>query len=318
MEIVNINVSDLRPAEYNPRRKSEHVLNSIRSSLAEHGFLQPLVVNQHQCEKCGDRRNVIVGGHRRLDAARAEGHELAPAVLVDLHIADEKKVNLRLNAQEEFKQHELANLIAEIHTLDQHAAETLGFNAQTIVEMLYDARYGSTPLKTLLADKFLIPPFSVFDSKQGYWQRRKTLWRELLGNIAETREDKLAGSKNNLLMRGVNAGVSQFDPVLSEVIYQWFIPERGGSILDPFAGALSRGGVAAAHGYDYHGIEIRKEQIDVNLARCKEIGFEHNPTFYHADANDLDAVIAPEAKFDLIFTCSKCSRPRHTAPSGIW
>lgn len=30
-----------------------------------------------------------------------------------------------------------------------------------------------------LFDKFIIPPFSVFDGRQGYWQKRKNLWKNL-------------------------------------------------------------------------------------------------------------------------------------------
>ena len=32
---------------------------------------------------------------------------------------------------------------------------------------------------TTLSDKFIAPPFSVFDTKQGYWQKRKAEWKSL-------------------------------------------------------------------------------------------------------------------------------------------
>ena len=31
----------------------------------------------------------------------------------------------------------------------------------------------------LLKDRFIVPPFSVFDTRQGYWQERKNLWKSL-------------------------------------------------------------------------------------------------------------------------------------------
>ena len=33
--------------------------------------------------------------------------------------------------------------------------------------------------KVTLADRFLIPPFSVLDARQGYWQDRKRAWLAL-------------------------------------------------------------------------------------------------------------------------------------------
>jgi len=31
----------------------------------------------------------------------------------------------------------------------------------------------------LLSDRFLVPPFSILDTKQGYWQDRKRNWLKL-------------------------------------------------------------------------------------------------------------------------------------------
>jgi 16S rRNA G966 N2-methylase RsmD len=105
-------------------------------------------------------------------------------------------------------------------------------------------------------------------------------------------------------MMGTNSGVSIFDPVLSEVIFSWFIPEDGGSVLDPFAGSLARGGVAAVLGYRYTGIEIRKEQIEVNERGLQELGEEiaKRAKYILGDANDIKKLVPDDEKFDLIFT----------------
>ena len=302
MQIQNANPKDLRAAEYNPRHKSEHVLKTVRESLKDYGWLQPIVINTHQCERCGDRRNIIVGGHRRLEAAIANEEREVPVVKVDLHLEDEKRANLRLNAQEKFRKTDLALLFEELHKLDANKATTLGFSAQDAVELLYAARYANSPLHGILAEKFLIPPFSIFDSRQEYWQKRKRLWKEVMGSLAETREMLLAKGENNILMRGINEGVSQFDPVLTEVIYQWFIPE-GGAILDPFAGGQTRSFVASTLGFAYHGVEIRQEQIDVNKRAIELAGIEKKPVFYHGNSKDIDNLLPRETKVDLIFTC---------------
>ena len=53
--------------------------------------------------------------------------------------------------------------------------------------------------------------------------------------------------------RGMNlSGTSIFDPVLCEVIYNWFAPEKG-IVFDPFAGGSVRGAVAEMLGRHYIG-----------------------------------------------------------------
>ncbi|MFN7088386.1 MAG: ParB N-terminal domain-containing protein, partial [Candidatus Paceibacteria bacterium] len=239
MEIKIAKISKLKRAEYNPRKKSEHVLATVRQSIKEYGWLQPIVVNTHQCERCGDRRNVIVGGHRRLEAAQAEGKDEAPIIEVNLHLEDEKRANLRLNAQEPFDRKSLADLVTELHALDAAQSATLGFDVNEIIRLLFEARYQGNKLEGILREKFLVPPFSVFDTKQGAWQKRKAQWREVIGDFGETREGVLSKGDTNILMRGINYGTSFFDPVLAEVIYLWFMPDKG-VILDPFAGEQTK------------------------------------------------------------------------------
>lgn len=302
MDIKTAKIESLIPADYNPRRKSQHVLETIQDSLTEHGWLAPVIVNTHACGKCGDRQNIIIGGHRRIEAAKLKGEIDVPIVELDLHIEKEKKLNLQLNAQERFKENQLAQIIADLHADDPNSVKTIGFNSDEIINYLFQARYmNKDKIAGILLEKFLMPPFSVLDAKQGYWQERKKKWLDALGALTETRESTLAGTENNLLMRGLNAGVSIFDPVVSELMYSWFMPEGGVKVLDPFAGSLGRGGVAAAMGLDYTGIEVRKEQIEVNEAKLKELGIEAR--YIHANAKDLNKHIGTEEKFDLIFTC---------------
>lgn len=53
-----------------------------------------------------------------------------------------------------------------------------------------------------LADRFILPPFSVLDSKAGVWQDRKNAWKELTGNLAETKE--------NVLFKSASGGDIQY------------------------------------------------------------------------------------------------------------
>lgn len=63
---------------------------------------------------------------------------------------------------------------------------------------------------------------------------------------------------------GKMTGTSIFDPVLCELLYQWWCP-KGGHVLDPFSGGSVRGIVAAVLDRRYTGIDIRSEQIEANV-----------------------------------------------------
>ena len=52
----------------------------------------------------------------------------------------------------------------------------------------------SSPAKTTLNDRFVVPPFSILDTRKGYWQARKKVWRELIGDMGESRNDTLITS----------------------------------------------------------------------------------------------------------------------------
>lgn len=95
-------------------------------------------------------------------------------------------------------------------------------------------------------------------------------------------------------------GVSIFDPVLTELAYRWFVPS-GGSILDPFCGGSVRGIVAAQLGYEYTGIDLRKEQVDANQNQASVICKDKKPKWIVGDSRDL-MTLAP-GQYDFIFSC---------------
>ena len=93
LEVVYMNVDELIPAEYNPRRMSEEDRQTIKASLRKFGFVDPVIVNRN--EKIF---NIIVGGHQRVTVAKDElGLEEVPCVFVDLDYEHERELNVRLN-----------------------------------------------------------------------------------------------------------------------------------------------------------------------------------------------------------------------------
>ena len=92
MKIVNRKISELIPAEYNPRKLTEKQKEDIKKSLSEFGVVDPVIINVNP-----ERRNVIVGGHQRCFVWAEMGNETIPCVEVNLSLEKEKELNIRLN-----------------------------------------------------------------------------------------------------------------------------------------------------------------------------------------------------------------------------
>lgn len=187
-----------------------------------------------------------------------------------------------------------------------------------------------------LNDRFIVPPFSILDTRKGYWQKRKyDVWRPLIGDMGESREDTLIASleikykdiylktkkhraelgisfreyldkyvseeeKEREAKKTLGAGVSLFDPVLSEIICKWFTPSQGASIFDCFAGDTQKGLVFGYCGYPFTGVELRQEQIDINN-RVLE-GRDLPVRYICDDGRNVSNHFAPESQ-DLLFSC---------------
>lgn len=159
----------------------------------------------------------------------------------------------------------------------------------------------------LLRNLFIEPPFSVLDSKTKSWTERKAVWNKI-NMKSEVSRNRVINLKNYAIAypnanTGYNysLGTSIFDPVLCEVLYNWFNID-GGSILDPFAGGCVRGVVAHYLGYQYTGIDIRKEQIESNRKQSVEIlNKDNQPEYIIGNSNTvLDKL---DKQYDMIFSC---------------
>src|SRR5260221_10580620 len=93
LNICQVPIMELNPDPYNPRTWDEAALNQLQESLKRFGFVDPVIVNG-----APDRKNVVIGGHMRLEAAKKLGLTEVPAVYVTIpDFAKEKELNIRLN-----------------------------------------------------------------------------------------------------------------------------------------------------------------------------------------------------------------------------
>lgn len=164
---------------------------------------------------------------------------------------------------------------------------------------------------SVVAQKFLIAPFSVLNARSDIWQDRKEAWMQtgIKGEIGRLGCDNgvSESSKNDyerLIMQassgaGVKDGVSVFCPVLCELAYRWFTC-KGMQIVDPFAGGSVRGVVASMLDRKYWGGELRREQVEANVAQGVAICGDNQPTWICGDSLHTHGN-APDA--DFVFSC---------------
>lgn len=285
----------------NNPRNNEAAVDRVAASIKEFGFNVPLVL---------DSENVIITGHTRYKAARKLGLEKVPCIYAEgLTKAQVKAYRIADNKVSELASWDDELLAVEFEQLQEMAfdLELTGFDMDEISDLLnIDAEEETEPVEiTKMTDRYLVPPFSVLDAKQGYWQDRKKEWLALGIRSEESREG-IQTYKNDCFKSDkyqkkieIDNEVSIFDPVLCEVMYKWFnVPD--GKILDIFAGGSVRGIVADKLGFDYTGVDLRQEQVDANYRNAAEL--ECNPTWICDDSRNIDTYFDSET-FDMIFTC---------------
>ena len=90
--IVERNISELIPADYNPRQLSQKQYEDIKASLSEFGIVDPIIINMNP-----DRLNIVIGGHQRLRGWRDLKHKTIPCIELYLSLEKERELNIRLN-----------------------------------------------------------------------------------------------------------------------------------------------------------------------------------------------------------------------------
>lgn len=149
MEIEHIKITDLKPAEYNPRRISEEDYQKLKNSISTFGLVDPIIVNLKNMH--------IVGGHQRydvlLDEHMLDNDFLAELPMIrlgdvgfvftdtNLSIVDddhEKALNLALNKiSGEWDNDKLAEVLEDLEDSDLDL-ELTGFEEYELMELKFN------------------------------------------------------------------------------------------------------------------------------------------------------------------------------------
>ena len=162
-----------------------------------------------------------------------------------------------------------------------------------------------TDPKRTMSDYFGVAPFSILNTVDGDWQKRKKRWNVLINDKGDMRSGALKAKNNktesevDLAIQNLNNGVSILDAVLAELMIKWFTEENY-KTFDPFAGDTVFGFVSAFLKRPFEGIELREEQSSFNQLQCDINGL---PAKYFCDSSEnMDKYIENESK-DFIFSC---------------
>jgi hypothetical protein len=168
-------VATLIPHARNARTHSEQQIAQIAASIKEWGWTVPILV---------DDAGGIIAGHGRVMAAKLLGIAEVPAMVASgwtdaqkraYVIADNK---LALNAGWD---DELLGLeLGELRDADFDLS-LIGFSDDELASLVLgeSENLGGQTGAGSLAEKFGVPPFSVLNAREGWWQDRKAAWLAL-------------------------------------------------------------------------------------------------------------------------------------------
>jgi ParB family transcriptional regulator, chromosome partitioning protein len=135
--IVSVDIRDLRPNPYQPRREFKvEKLQELAQSIGEHGIIQPLIVRKSEV-----RGFDIVAGERRFRAAKLAGLQVVPAVVRDLTDTKLMEIALIENLQrQDLNAMEIAeayaNLIEKCDLTQDVLSQRVGQSRSHVANML--------------------------------------------------------------------------------------------------------------------------------------------------------------------------------------
>lgn len=335
MSAVEINAGQLEGLPANPREIRDEKFEKLKANIQKYPEL--LEYRSLMVYPMPNGKHIIIGGNMRYRAMQELGYTEVPCVIIPAETPVERLGAYTILDNNGFGKWDwdlIANEWSDWNMEDLGLDwEFAGFGEYNAEEN--DKPKGDNSKTGSLTDRFVVPPFSILDTRKGYWQARKKVWRSIIGDMGESRKDMLIQSpevkykdlylktrkhreelgigfreylekyvsdevKEREASKVLSQGVSLFDPVLAEIICRWFTPYGGAKIFDCFAGDTQKGLVFGQCGFDFTGIELRQEQVDINN---RVLEGRNLPVRYICDDGQNVAKHIAASSMDLLFSC---------------
>lgn len=170
LQIVYLPPDDLTPYKGNTRKHTAKDIEQIKESIEADGFNDPIGI-------WGDE-NLIVEGHGRQIAAIELGLEKVPCIRLD-HMTETQRRDyaIRHNRTAEFSEWDFGKLEEEIAALAIEGIDLSGLEFEFDgLEEFENEKDSTDERKGSMADKYLVPPFSVIYTNKPDWLARKRAW----------------------------------------------------------------------------------------------------------------------------------------------
>jgi hypothetical protein len=187
----------------NPRRNDE-VVDKMVAAIKEFGFRIPIIAKSD---------GLIVDGHLRLKAARKLGLKMLPVALADELTDDQiKAFRLLANKSVSWAEWDEDLLRLEISELDAAGfdLDLTGFSDTELSGLMNPEALssGAGDGAGALSERFMVPPFTVLNAREGTWQDRKRSWLALgiQSELGRGATEADASYKNQDALNALQAG----------------------------------------------------------------------------------------------------------------
>lgn len=289
-EMKMVETSKLIPYVNNARTHSQEQVNKLRGSLREFGFINPVII---------DSDFNVIAGHGRLMAAKEEGIEEVPCVLVDYLTEAQKKAYILADnryAQDAGWDEEMLKLeIEALEGMDFDVSLT-GFNEDEIADLFADSE--STGAEDDDFDLSDALEKAAFVERGDVWQVGR---HRLMCGDATSAEDVatlMDGKKANLIITDPPYNVAfessdglsiKNDKMENDKFYEFLL-----AAFKNMAEHLEKGGSAYVFHADTEGLNFRKAFMDAgfHLSGCciwvknslvlgrSDYQWQHEPVLY--------------------------------------
>jgi len=167
-------IEEIIPCPRNPNKHPQKQLDLLAKIIKAQGWRNAIVVS--------NRSGFVVKGHARLEAAKILGLTDCPVDFQDYKDeASEWADMLADNRLAELAEPDLPSIKDLLLELDTGAMdiELTGYDTESIESLMTQLHEPEETEHKSLSERFIVPPFSVLDARQGYWQERKRAWLAL-------------------------------------------------------------------------------------------------------------------------------------------